>query len=132
MTNAVTPSDWGKNVEELDGVDVYDKAELIGVPFLITAVRFQQSTRGYDQIWVDAQLKDGTPFRFVDSSTGVKAQLESYLETKKLMPKGNDEIVPLGLLISRGMRVSQFEAVDQRSGKLKPARTYYLTTSGKV
>jgi hypothetical protein len=127
----VNPADWGKDVEVLDGIDLLDKAELIGKPFLITEVRFQTSTRGYDMVYVNAQFKDGTVFQFVDSSSGVKTQIENFLELKEIMPKGNDEIVPIKLLILKGLRVSEFVATDER-GREKKARTYYLTTSGKI
>jgi len=120
---------WGTDVEVLEGVDLLDKSELIGKPFLITGVWFETNKHGIEYAYVEGMFENGVTFEFNDSSSGVRAQLITYLEDRNRMPASPDEIVSLKLAIMKGLRVSTFEVVDVR-GRAKTARTYYLTMSG--
>jgi hypothetical protein len=123
------PAVWGTNVEILTGVDLIDKAELIGVPFLITEVEFKPNKDGIEYAWVTAMDKDGKIFQFNDStSTGIRAQLIQYLKDR-----GQEGIVdthektPMSLAILNGLRRSNYTV--KVMGKDKASRTYYLRYS---
>lgn len=123
----VTP--WGQDVDILDGLQLKDKAELVGEPFLIEKVWFETSQRSVEYVYIQAQLRDGTEFTFNDSSTGVYRQVESYLVSKGHKPEIGQE-VDVRLVIPDGLRFSEYDIKDER-GRDKRAKTYYLTTSGK-
>lgn len=122
-------TNWGTDVVELEGVAPRDKAELLDVPFLMTGVWFETNARGIEYVYVEGRLADGETFTINDSSTGIKAQVEQYLASIGKVPAPG-EIVDLNVLISKGLRVSEYEIKDER-GRDKKARTYYLTTNGK-
>ena len=131
MTTAHLPTAWNTS-DQLDGLDLVDKAELVGKPFRITGVSFETNQRGVSYVYVDAEDADGEGFTFNDSSSGVRAQIVQHL-TKTGQDAVIDQpgdVLTLSLVIPRGLRVSEYEVKDER-GKAKTARTYYLTTSGK-
>lgn len=123
----VTP--WGSDVEILDGLDLLDKAELVDRPFLIQSVWFETGQRNIEYVYVQGEFEDGTEFTFNDSSSGVNKQIESHLAGKEIKPELG-QVVPLRLVIPRGLRFSEYDVRDDR-GRDKKAKTYYLTTSGK-
>lgn len=123
----VTP--WGSDVDILDGLELVDKAELVGKPFLIESVWFQTGARAVEYVYVQGQYENGAQFTFNDSSSGVYAQVESYLSLKGHKPEIGQP-VPIRLVIPKGLRYSEYEVKDDR-GREKKAKTYYLTTSGK-
>lgn len=124
------PAAW-QDAEQLDGLDLIDKAELVGKPFRVSGFFFTENDKGVAYVWVDAEDVDGNTFTFNDSSTGVRAQLVAYVKAK-----GNDAAIDSGdyvntsLVMPKGLRLSEFTVKDER-GRDKNARTYYLTTSGK-
>lgn len=120
---------WGRDVEVLDGLDLLDKTELVGKPFLIETVWFEVGQRSVEYVYVEGQLENGTTFMFNDSSSGVRAQLEAYLQGKGRLPEVGQR-VPLRLVVPKGLRFSTYNVIDER-GREKPAKTYYLTASGK-
>jgi hypothetical protein len=132
-TTNTTPADltaiWGEDVEVLAGVDLLDKSELIGVPFLLTGVKFTVNDRSIVIAWIEGERQDHTPFTFTDTSTGVKAQIEAHCQAKGISTDALDEWNNLRLVAPNGLRVSTYEVKDER-GKTREARTYYLTTSG--
>lgn len=135
------PSEWNQSAQ-LDGLTLVDKLTLIDVPFRITGLSFRTaSTNSARLVEVDAERADGTTFSFNDSSTGVKEQLVSYLG--KI---GKDHVVELDdeylafteaekLVVPDGLRVSEYEVPEKvngrNTGKMRKARTFYLTTSGE-
>jgi hypothetical protein len=120
---------WGKDVEILDGLNLIDKAELVGKPFLIKEVWFETGTRGIEYVYANAEFASGEEFSFNDSSSGIRSQIEQYLKVKKVDPEVG-QTVPLRLVIPNGLRVSNYEVFDERN-RPKMTKTYYLTTSGK-
>jgi len=123
----VTP--WGRDVEILDGLNLVDKSDLVGRPFLIESVWFETGQRAVEYVYVQAQFESGEQFTFNDSSTGVFRQIESHLTKKGTKPE-QGQTVPMRLVIPNGLRVSEYEVRDDR-GREKKSKTYYLTTSGK-
>jgi hypothetical protein len=127
-----TPIDWDgvDGALVLDGADIVDKSELVNRPFLITGIKSSVNSRQVHTMFVEATPKDGDPVTFTDSSsTGVREQLMKYLVT---INKGDvlDEWVDVKIVAPKGLRVSKYTATDNR-GKEVPAKTYYLTTSGR-
>lgn len=128
IENDVT-SAWGADVELLDGVEIVDKAELVGKPFLITQVWLDMGSNEVLYLYVNGVHQDGSTFTFNDSSTtGVKAQMLQHLVSKgiDLQPGAVQDVK---IVIPRGLRVSVYDVSDL--GRTKRAKTYYLTTSGR-
>ena len=123
---------WDAGVEFVGGADLRDKAELVGIEFKVTGVRFEKNARGVEYVYVEAETRDGEEFDFNDSSTsGVKQQITTYLESRDIAPDyESGEVHSVNLLIPRGLRVSTYEVTDVR-GKPKQAKTYYLTSAGR-
>lgn len=126
-----TSTDWdGTEAVVLDGADILDKSELIGRPFRITGVKSSVNSRQVHTLFVEGEPREGDPFTFTDSSsTGVREQIMKYLGT---IGKGDvlDEWIDVSIVAPKGLRVSKYMATDNR-GKDVPAKTYYLTTSGR-
>lgn len=118
------------DTEDLAGVSVTDKDELVGKPFRVTAVKQTYAVAGYPQVWVEVDFPDGTAAQFMDSSAtqGVRAEVEEILNNTGKVAE-LDEWVPLVFKCPQGLRVSRYEKEDQR-GKLQPSRSYYFTRSG--
>jgi hypothetical protein len=128
--SANVPGVWG-TAEELTGIELVDKAELIGVPFCITAVWFTENQRSIEYAYVEGMRVDGTVFTFNDSSSGVKAQIESILQGKGVDTVPTEEApYEFRLIIPKGLRKSEYEVKDERQ-RTKIAKTYYLTTNGQ-
>jgi hypothetical protein len=121
-------NEWADGADELDGVALLDKAELVGVPFLITGLWFQPGANDVNYVYVEGVTKEGEEFTINDSSTGIRAQLTEYLGRSGRLPEAG-ETVALRLLVSNGLRVSEYDVMDK--GRTKKSRTHYLTTSGK-
>lgn len=131
-----TADTWGSDpAEVLTGVDLVQKAEMVGTPFLITGVKFTHnpsSNIGY--VYVEFELSPGGERRmFNDSSTGVRQQLEEFAGAKGWAgAKGTIELekwYDTRVLCPKGLRVSEYDTKDER-GRDTKGRTYYLTTSG--
>ncbi len=124
------PKEW-QNADQLDGFDLIDKSNLVGVPFRISSVRFDQNAAGVSYVYCDAENAIGDTFTFNDSSSGVRAQIVAFLSSRDMdSAVDTGVLVPMNLVAPRGLRVSEYEVRDDR-GKTKNARTYYLTTSGQ-
>lgn len=130
MSTSVNVPAWGTSTEELAGIELVDKAELVGVPFCITAVWFTENQRSIEYVYVEGMRQDGTVFTFNDSSSGVKTQLEAILKNKGIAAVPT-EAAPyeFRLVIPKGLRKSEYEVKDERQ-RIKMAKTYYLTTNG--
>lgn len=129
-TTPHTPAAWN-DADVLDGMELVDKATLKGVPFLITGLTFKTNDRRVNFVYVDGERADGTTFSFNDSSSGVRAQLVSYLAERDLSDAvDSGDTVPVRIVAPLGLRVSEYDTEDD-NGRPKKGRTYYLTTSGK-
>src|SRR6185436_4861985 len=62
MTNPNNTA-WSE-AEVLEGLDMLDKAELEGKPFLIVGVEFKPNNAGVSIAYIDGEYRDGTGFTF--------------------------------------------------------------------
>lgn len=130
MAENQLPAGWA-NAETLQGIDHTEKSELVGVPFRLFNVSFRTNASGNHLAEVDGERADGSTFRFTDfSSTGVRQQLMDYLVLSKNIEPTDGELFEIDLVFIRGLRISNFERMDPRSGKLQKVATFYLTLSG--
>lgn len=114
----------GVDLAEFDGGSNWDlekdKDTLVGVPFIVAKVRFNDGTMGKFAS-VCCFLEDGRKVIFNDgSSTGVMAQLKNWTE------KNNRDT---GIVCAKGLRRSDyFYEEEQEDGTTvkRPAKTYYL------
>jgi hypothetical protein len=113
----------------IEGFDPIDKAELIGKPFGITAVRFRTNPSGVTYAEVELVNAAGESLALIDSSTGIRDQVAAYLTSKKLPVGGETEWTDVRLFVPRGLRVSVYDV--QADGETKQAKTYYLTTKAR-
>ena len=115
--------------DTFDGIDITDKATLVGVPFIVTKVWFETGSRNVEYVYLDVALRDGSMVTINDSSTtGVKSQMREYLGNLGKNP-ANGDVTDVTLYIPGGLRKNEYEVTDD-SGKKKVARTYYMTRSG--
>jgi hypothetical protein len=99
------------------------KNMLVGLPFIITSVEFQEGTNVNDETgemktWVSCKVltKDGQRLSFIDGSTGVHDQIKA-LHYK--MP----ETVGKPLVCMKGLRRSDYTHPEHG-----PSTTFYLDT----
>lgn len=121
-----------KDAKVIKGFDLVDKAELVGVEFVITGVRFESGARNVGYAYINGIKRNGEKFTFNDSSsTGIKAQIMDAVSDEKLPTEyDTGEVVPITIHVPRGVRVSEYQITDVR-GKDRNARTYYLTTGNQ-
>jgi hypothetical protein len=120
-----------------EGWQVLDKADLVGVPFVITNYRFSDSKK--------IRSADGTGKQFVilyvltreffetegksgkwvvtDGSTGLMTQLGEWV-TKKGIDLDAEKVPALSC--PRGLIVSVYDYTDPSTGVVTEAKTYYL------
>jgi hypothetical protein len=124
------PAAWGTEpIETFAGHDLTEKKELVGVPFLITGVEIERNEeRGYDIAYVYAIDVNGTEFEFSDTSnTGVRTQVQAYMAEKGIDPAPGAGHKPFRLAVMKGLRVSEWKAVNEETGKNETRSVYYLT-----
>jgi len=128
--NVTVETEDGNSVMLL-GADVIDKTEVEGKPFDIVALKNEVSaTSGALGVWFEVELEDGTTATFNDYGKGMRAQIDPYLESIGKAGVLDEWIdLPKPIHCPRGVRISRYEAPDSR-GKMVPAKTAYLTTSG--
>jgi hypothetical protein len=113
----------------LEGLDLIDKADLVGKPFGITAVRLRTNERDILFAEVEVVTMDADTWAFNDSSTGVRDQLLKVLEAQGHEISADTAWYEIKLFVPNGLRVSAYEVEDH--GKTKKAKTYYLTSGGR-
>jgi hypothetical protein len=99
------------HIGELDDTSVVEKADLVGVPMVITAWRQKASDMG-EYVIVNAATPNGKVV-FADGSTGIKEQLIKF------------DVVGKPIVVPKGLRRSDYTYKDDE-GKAIPATTYYL------
>lgn len=123
--------EFGSDAAALTGVRVTDKMDLVGQPFIITGVKLTRNEeRDYETLFVECLLPNTEKVTFTDSSTGVLAQLRNWTAQNKI-GLALDEWADCRLFIANGLRFSEFDVVDQRTGKERKAKTFYLSTNGE-
>jgi hypothetical protein len=101
-----------------DGSVKVGKEQLLGVRFLLLEFTFhvdKKTNREYVNVLLMAE--NGKKAWFNDGSTGIYRQLKHF--EKKRMLTG-------GILCESGLRVSEYEHTDERTGEVSMASTYYL------
>lgn len=122
----------GETVQVLAGMEVRDKAELVGVPFYITGLKQTlNEERQIAYVWVEGEeVATKKTFVFNDSSiTGVRGQLLDFLATLKKLDV-LDEWIDCRILVPKGVRVSTFPTKNER-GQDVTGKVTYLTTAGR-
>jgi hypothetical protein len=128
------PDAWGTEpIDEFNGHNLTDKADLIGVPFLIIGAEIERTDgKDYDVAYVYALDTNGTEFEFSDTSTtGVRAQIQAMLAEKGLPPHAGAGFQKLRTVIRQGLRSSEFSVTDEETGKKRKATSYYLSAAGR-
>lgn len=126
-----TPPAFGSDAAVLAGVRVTDKMDLVGEPFIITGVKLTRNEeRDYETIFVECLLPSTEKVTFTDSSTGVLAQLKNYAIAAKI-GLALDEWADMRLFIANGLRFSDYEVNDKKTGKDRRVKTFYLSTNGE-
>lgn len=100
-----------------------DKMRLVGVPMFIIEWRNNKGENGtFTSMRVLARLDNGSMAKYIvnDGSTGIHKQLTEFTESRK---------VRAGLMVKNGFRVSEYDYTDERTGEVRPAKTFYLDTS---
>ncbi|SRR6266536_2175924 len=100
-----------------------DKSKLVGIPLIFVQWRFNTGDNGeFVSATAVAQTAPGVSARYIinDGSTGIRDQLKAY--TEKTGKTG-------GLAARRGLRVSNYDYEDPKTGEVKRAKTYYVDTS---
>lgn len=115
----------------IEGYDLRDKGELVGVEFVITGVMFKTGSRNVGYAYVDGVTRDGQKFTFVDSSsTGAKNQIIAALQEQEIpVTYDTGEVIDIQIYVPRGFRVSDYSV--EVKGKERNARTFYLTAGGE-
>lgn len=70
------------------------------------------------------RMDNGTvgKFVFIDGGEGIRGQLRAYTDADEKKRQG-------GLFVAHGLRVSEYDYTDEKTGKTSPAKTWYLDTS---
>lgn len=95
---------------------------LVGAPMLLLSWNFNIGDFGpFVSAMVVAKV-GGQTLKYVlnDGSSGIFRQLDEYSNRTGRMG---------GLIVRKGLRVSEYEYEDPQSGEKRPAKTYYLDTS---
>ena len=107
-------------IETFDGGSewdlVGDKTDLLGVPFVIAMIRWNDTTDG-TFVSVMAFKEDGTKIVFNDGSTGIYQQLQNYTTKHQR---------DTGIACPKGLRKSDYMYTDKETGKERPATTFYI------
>ena len=92
-----------------------DKERLVGVPFLLLSWRFAKGNVGE---FVSAHLVTTHNEKFIinDGSTGIMQQLADLTKSG----------VNGGIACKRGLRKSEYEYTDPKTGEVSNAVTYYI------
>lgn len=131
MTEYNIPTEWA-DADQIDGLDLVAKDDLVGVPFRIFSVWTHTNKDGVRFMNVNAEYANRETFAFNDTSTtGVRAQLLDYLAKIGKDGGSDGDVIEISLVARRGLRVSNYVQKDAR-GRDRAAKTFYLTTSGQA
>lgn len=118
-TGIIDASELGTGFELVE-----DKGRLIGVPLVFVHWTLKMGTFGWMCIAHVVQLDNtGTvigKYVVTDGSTGICQQLTDITEAS-----GRTS----GLIAKHGLRVSEYDYTDEKTGETRPAKTYYINTN---
>lgn len=103
---------------------IQDKGVLVGAEMILLSWQFNQGDMG-EFVSINAVVKlpgHQTPAKLVinDGSTGIRDDLKKYTErTGKTA----------GLYVKKGLRRSDYDYTDEKTGETRGATTFYLDTS---
>ena len=120
---------FGEGLAAIEAETRNDKAELIGVPFIIREVWLTVNKDDVEYLHMYVETQDDGFKTIMDSSTtGVKFQVLQKLTELGVVPEDftdQSERVKVELFCPRGLRKSTYDAYDNR-GKKKVATTHYV------
>jgi hypothetical protein len=108
VTNA---SDYGDGFRLIEDKD---KGKLVGIPFICVNARIANGTFGDFSI-LHVITKHNDKYLLIDGSTGIHKQVQNH-----------GRAVFVGLMCEQGLTVSEYDYLDEKSGELRPAKTYYI------
>lgn len=98
-----------------------DKTRLLDTEFVVVRYGEHKSDKGSGKFaTMHVITRDGNKFVVNDGSTGIMAQLAE-------IKKEYGRVCPL--YVPRGLRVSEYEIEDEKTGEMKRAKTFYLNTA---
>jgi len=114
------------NVKEyIGGLDVTDKLPLIGTEFIILGIRFNDTKEGKFVSVTYMTRNAATPAVFNDGGTGIYAQLTDIV-AERIESGMSPEHALTGIHCPKGLRISEYEYADPKTGEMRPAATFYL------
>lgn len=123
MTVADITEEYGTGFDVLD-----DKRQLVKVPFLILSWRFSEGDHGkFVSMMIVTREAGGVSRKLIvnDGSTGIRKQMEEISEDRLQKFKGDVNKAHAGLLVPKGLRISEYDYVNDKGVKT-PASTFYL------
>jgi hypothetical protein len=104
-------------------LDSRDKGRLVGIPLLCVSWQFSISDRIKDKEFVTVRMmtKNGDKIILNDGSQGIYKQLRDYTNSH--------DGRTIGLMVHKGLRVSEYDYTDPNNGEVSRVTTYYLDTS---
>ena len=103
------PAEWNQEVEEgIETIDVIDKDDLLGVPFLVTSIRITEGDFG---LMAAAMIETaaGEQFVLVDGSTGIFRQLVGWLAKHRDRDELELGTWDVRFVARKGLRVSRYQ-----------------------
>jgi hypothetical protein len=117
---------FGADAQVIEVQTQNDKAELLGIPFIIREAWLHVNDAGTEFLYLTVETeKDGFKTIADSSTTGVKAQVLRMTAIPDDFTVETGKLSDLSLFASKGLRVSKYDVIDHR-GKTKKAKTYYL------
>lgn len=106
------------------GFEPIDKRQLVEVPLVIVQYGFHNGDYG-EYVFVHAVTKRNEKVIFSDGSvkSGIAKQLADITAERE---KAGRE-TRAGILVSHGLRISEYDYTDPSTGEVLPAETYYLS-----
>ena len=129
MVARKTAGTFGSDAQVIEVQAQNDKAELLGVPFIIREAWVVVNASDVEFLYLNVETENDGFKTIADSSTtGVRAQvlgqLTKVLKLTEPFSLENGK-VSVSLFAPKGLRVSEYDVVDRR-GKNKKAKTYYI------
>ena len=130
MVARKTAGTFGSDAIVIEVQAQHDKAELLGVPFIIREAWVVINASVVEFLYMSVETENDGFKTIADSSTtGVRKQvldlLTKVLELAQPFSIENGKVSDLKLFAANGLRVSEYDVIDRR-GKSKKAKTYYI------